>query len=231
MGGNLVGERKQFGLGHGRAGRVVGIRHKDDAGLRRDGLEHRSQIMTVLFGRNDDRRGIENFRDERIDGKTKLRHHHLRAGREQRVADEFDDLVGAVAENQMGRGDAQFFGEFLFESKSVSVGIKVQAGQDFLHRGQGGGRGSKRIFVGRELDDARGGQAEFAGNIFNRTARLIDRQIFQRRINRVGEGHHRDSKIFGRLTFLAIRSRMMEIFSASFGRVLTVRSWTIEATS
>ena len=36
--------------------------------------------------------------------------------------------------------------------------------------------------------------------------------------------------IFLTFTFLATMSRMSEIFSASVGRVLTVRLWTLEAT-
>ena len=108
-----------------------------------------------------------------------MRNDHVRAGRQQRVPDEFNDFVRAVAENQIRRFNAEFRGEFLLEVKRVAVGIQIHAGERLLHRGQRERRRAERIFVRRDLDDAIGGQAEFARDFFNRPARLIHRQIFQ----------------------------------------------------
>ena len=102
-------------------------------------------------------------------------------GAEQRVADKLDDFIRAVAENQIGRLDAEFRREFLFQVKRIAVGIKIDAGEGLLHRGDGERRRAERIFVRRDLDDGVRGQAEFARDFFNRPARLIHRQIFQKR--------------------------------------------------
>ena len=104
-----------------------------------------------------------NFGDDGINRKTILRHHHVRDGSgatatEQRVADEFDDFVRAVAEDEVGRFNAEFGGEFLFEIKCVAVGIQIHAGERLLHGGQRERRRPERIFVRRELDDAAAGR-------------------------------------------------------------------------
>jgi len=47
-----------------------------------------------------------------------LRDDHLGAGRQQRVPDELDDFVRAVAEDEIGGCDAEFGGEFLASNKT-----------------------------------------------------------------------------------------------------------------
>ena len=73
-----------------------------------------------------------------------------------------DDFVGAVAEDQVGRRDAEFGGEFLLQVERVAVRVKIDLRERLAHGGQGEARRAERIFVRRELDDAAGGQAEFA---------------------------------------------------------------------
>ena len=66
---------------------------------------------------------------------------------------------------------------------------EVQVPQGLLHRSQGGGRRAEWVLVGGQFDDTLGGQAEFARDFFDRSARLIDRQILERRVERQGQGH------------------------------------------
>ena len=70
-----------------------------------------------------------NFATMRINRETELRDDHIRARRKQHVADKLDDFVRAVAENQVGRLDAEFLRQFLFQIKRVAVGIKIHARQ------------------------------------------------------------------------------------------------------
>ena len=98
------------------------------------------------------------------------------------MRDKLDDFIRAVAQNQMSRLDAELARKFLFEIKRIAVGVKVDGRNGLLHCGQGERRGAERIFVGRDLDNGSGGQIQFAGDFFNRAARLIRRQIFEKRI-------------------------------------------------
>ena len=174
--GNFVDEMNHLFARRERAGGIIRVCHEHDARLRRDGFEHRGQIVSVFFRRNRDDVRTEHFGDDGINRETELRHHHVVAGHEQRVRDELDDFVRAVAEDEIRRFDAEFGREFLFQVKRVAVGIKIHAGDGFLQRGDGERRRSERIFVRRDLDDRVGGQAKFARDFFNRSSRLIRRQ-------------------------------------------------------
>ena len=79
----------------------------------------------------------------------------------------------------MFRPDAELLRELLFQIKGVAVGVEMQLLQHFFHRGQRGGRRAERIFVRCQLDDAVGGEAEFARDFFDGPARLIDREVPQ----------------------------------------------------
>ena len=103
------------------------------------------------------------------------------AGAQERVPDQFQDFIRAVPENEIGRGNLQFFRELLLQVKRVAIGIKIHAGQGLLHRGNDKRRRTERIFVRRDLDDGVGGQAEFTRDFLDGPARLIHRQIFQKR--------------------------------------------------
>ena len=133
----------------------------------------------MIFRRHDDEFRAEQGGHDGINGKAILRHDDLRAGREQRVPDHFDDFIGAVAEDEVGRRHAEFGGELLFQVKRIAVGVKVHLLERLAHGGEAQTRRAERVFVRRELDDAVGVQTEFARDFFNRAAGLINRQTVE----------------------------------------------------
>ena len=104
------------------------------------------------------------------------------------MADEFDDLIRAVAQNEIRRLHPEFFGQPLLDIKRVAVRIKMQVRNGLLHRRQRRGRRAERIFVRRQLDDVRRRQAQFARHFLNRPARLVNRHVLQRGIEGQGRG-------------------------------------------
>ena len=95
------------------------------------------------------------------------------------MAQELDDVVGAVAQDQVGRFHPQFGRQLLLEIKGVAVRIQMQLPGGPAHRGQRGGGRPERIFVRGQLDDLARGQSQFPRHLLDGPARLIDRQMFQ----------------------------------------------------
>ena len=183
VGRHGVDEARQFLAARGGAGGVVRIGDEDDARVGRDGGQHRVEVVGMIFRRHDDEFRAEQGGHDGINRKAVLRHDDFRHGRgaiatEQRVPDHFDDFIGAVAEDEVGRRHAEFGGELLFQVKRVAVGVKVHLLERLAHGGQTQARRAERVFVRRELDDAVGVQAEFARDFFDWAAGLINRQIF-----------------------------------------------------
>jgi hypothetical protein len=92
------------------------------------------------------------------------------------VADELEDLVGAVAKDEVLGADAKLLREAALEVKGVPVGVKMEVVQGLLHGGERGGRGAEGVLVGGELDDVGSGEAEFSGDLLNGPAGLIHRK-------------------------------------------------------
>ena len=116
-----------------------------------------------------------------------MRHDDFRRGRcaraaQQRVADELDDFIRAVAEDEGRRLHPELGREFLFQIKRVAIGIQMDAGEGGLQRRQRARRRSEGIFVRCHLADGVGRQPEFARDFLNRPAGLISRQGWEKRI-------------------------------------------------
>jgi len=147
------------------------------------------EVVPVGFGGQDDELPAEQGSDDGIDRKAILRHDHLGAGRNQRVAEELDDFVRAVAEDQVGRRHAELGGELLLQIERIAIRVEVDLRQRLAHGSQGEAGRAERVFVRGDLDDAVGGQPEFAGDFLDRPARLIDRHRVKVWVVGVGEGH------------------------------------------
>lgn len=78
--------------------------------------------------------------------------------------------------------DAQFGRELLLQIKCIAVGVEIDVGEGLMNRGHGEWRGPKRVFIGRNFDDGISRQIQFAGDFLDGTARLVYRQIFEKRI-------------------------------------------------
>ena len=83
------------------------------------------------------------------------------------MAHEFDDLIRAIPEDQVGRFDAQLGREFLLQIKRVAVRIQIHARERLLHGRHRQGRRTEGILFGRHFDDGVRGQAKFAGDFFD----------------------------------------------------------------
>jgi hypothetical protein len=182
VGRHGVDEARQFLAAGGGAGGIVRIGDEDDARVGRDGGQHRVEVVGMIFRRHDDEFRAEQGGHDGINRKAVLRRRRALPRRracttEQRVPDHFDDFIGAVAEDEVGRRHAEFGGQLLFQVKRVAVGVKVHLLERLAHGGQTQARRAERVFVRRELDDAGGVQAEFAGDFLDGPARLIHRQM------------------------------------------------------
>ena len=68
--------------------------------------------MAVVLGGHNDQLAAEQGGDDRIDRKAVLGNHHLRAGRQEGMAEELKEFVGAVAQDQVGRGTPSLAASF-----------------------------------------------------------------------------------------------------------------------
>jgi hypothetical protein len=75
--------------------------------------------------------------------------------------------------------EIEFGSQFLLQIKRVPIRIEVNLRQNPLHGSQREARRTKRIFIGSELDDIAGRQAEFPSDFLNGPPGLVDRQLAQ----------------------------------------------------
>ena len=105
------------------------------------------------------------------------------------MPNEFEDLIGAVAEDQIGGGQVELGGEPLLEVEGISVRVEVDLADGLAHGCLREAGRAKRVLVRGQLYDIVGGQAEFAGDFLDRTPRLIDGHAVQGWVGGEGEGH------------------------------------------
>jgi hypothetical protein len=96
---------------------------------------------------------------------------------EKCVADEFDDFIRAIAENDIRAFESEFFGDRVAERPGTAIGVKMGALQSFPHCLNGQRRGAEGVFVRGEFDDLRGFEAHFAGEFFHRFAGFVGQEI------------------------------------------------------
>ena len=137
-----------------RARRVVRIAEEDDARPRTDGPDHRREIVREVAQRHAARHAARRLDDQAVDDERLVRQHRLVAGAEKAPHDEFQELVRAVADEDILRRDAVACGEPLRQMERGPVGVAMNVRQRGGQRGERARRGPERILVGRELDGA-----------------------------------------------------------------------------
>ncbi len=187
--GDLVCEIEDVLVWGEGAGGVIGVGDEDDAGLRGDGLEHGWEVMAVVEGGDGNEASTEEVGDDGVDGEAVLRDDGIGVGVEEGVADEFEELIGAVAEEEVGGLDAEVAGEALLEVEGVAVGVEVDVGDGGVEGGDGFRGGAEGVFVGGEFDDLVEGQAEFAGDLVDGAAGLVDGEVGEGGEEGEGRGH------------------------------------------
>ena len=99
---NLRHEPVDILLEDHRARGIVRIGNKNFFGPRRDRRQHAVKIGGEIRIRHVDNLRPEQLGHQPVDGKGMLRHHHLVAGLQISMPEKFNDLVGAITENDIG---------------------------------------------------------------------------------------------------------------------------------
>ena len=134
-----------------------------------------AEIVAVVHQRHLDRLRPEHERDQLVDDKRRRRHDDLVARPQQRMAEQLDDLVRAVAHDELVRAEPFDLRQLLPQRKAPAVRVKLPLHQRLLRRRQRARRGPERVFIRGQLDEARRVEPELARDILNRLAGLIDR--------------------------------------------------------
>ena len=116
-------------------------------------------------------------RDEPVNCETVHAHHRFGAGRQKSVGDQFQHLVGAIAEHQLVSTDLQNLGKFSSEVPTTAVRVEVDLPQRRRRGRERLRRGAERVLVRGQLVNPSGIKPEFPGHLGDRLARLIDRLI------------------------------------------------------
>ena len=152
---HLAEEGLEFRFAEDGAGGVIGVVEEDQAGavvdLGQDGLQVMAHIGGQWHHPVDAALGLGGLG---IDQKGRVGGDHLVAGHDQGGGQEDDDLVRAVAKDNLLRRHPELGRQGLGQIVAAAVRVAVQVGQcpgDGLH---GLRRGAKRVFVGGHLDGA-----------------------------------------------------------------------------
>ena len=155
-------------------GRVVGVGEEDDPGARRDRLGDRLQVVREVPQRHGTRHPAGRLHHQPIDHERLVGHHRLIAHADEGADDELDDLVRAVADDDLVGGHAQALRQAALQVEGRAVRVAVQVPERGRDRGQRLGRRTERVLVGGELDGAV--DPEVALELLDRHARRIRRE-------------------------------------------------------
>ena len=99
--GHVLQEFVQCLLVKPGAGRVVRVGDKHHASLGIDGRQHRRQVMAPVLGRNHASIRSHRLGHDRVDRKRVFAEHRVQTWRQVGTADQFKDVVGAVAQGHL----------------------------------------------------------------------------------------------------------------------------------
>ena len=188
-GGDGVHEPVDGVGGDDRAGGVVRVGDVHLPGARGDGGQGRIEVLHEAGQLGHFHRArAEKLGHQVVHGERVLGSDHLVAGPQEGVAEKLDDLVGAVAEEDVFAPAAEFCRDGLAQVISAAVGIELGAVECAPHRRERLGRGAEGVFVGGQLDDLPGRDAEFAGEVLDGLAGLVTDEFAQLRVGVGPEG-------------------------------------------
>ncbi len=189
VGWDLVHEAVDLLLGDEGAGGVVGVGDEDFFGVRRDGGGHGIEVVDEAGVGDFDGFGTEDFGHEFVNEEGVAGGDDVVAGFEEGVADEFDDFIGAAAEDDIGHVEAEFVSDGAAEFPAAAIGVDVGVGDEAVHGFLGLGGGAEGVFVGGEFDDGGGVEAEFTGDVFDGFAGFVGDEVLELGVGVVPEGH------------------------------------------
>ena len=165
-----------------RACRVVRIGNENFFGPRRDRPQQAIKIGDEIRIRHVDNLRAEELSHQPVNGKGMLRHHHLVTGLQISMPQEFDDLVGAIAQDDIGHAKPQLLGHRLAQVIASAIRVKVCSINRVDHRLAGGGRRTKRVLVRGQFDDLAGRKTQLPRQVLDRLPRFVSDQITELRV-------------------------------------------------
>ncbi|MBV6418000.1 MAG: hypothetical protein CMLOHMNK_02779 [Steroidobacteraceae bacterium] len=187
---NSRDERLECRGAHPGAGGIVRVRDEHEPRRRRHRGEHRLEIvaerhrcMRARMRRHDDRTRPRRLHRERIHREAVLRIHRFGTGREERLREQHQHVVRAVAERQLRGRDIEARRERLLQRVAAAVGIDPGVGERGAHRRERRRTRAERILVRGELDDiaepelARQLADRFAGRVRGDAAHARAREL------------------------------------------------------
>ena len=189
VGWDLVHEAVDLLLGDEGAGGVVGVGDEDFFGVRRDGGGHGVEVVDEAGVGDFDGFGTEDFGHEFVNEEGVAGGDDVVTGFEEGVADEFDDFIGAAAEDDIGHVEAEFVSDGAAEFPAAAIGVDVGVGDEAVHGFLGLGGGAEGVFIGGQLDDGGGVEAEFTGDVLDGFAGFVGDEVLELGVGVVPEGH------------------------------------------
>ena len=153
---------------------LFGIGQEDEARARRHRLGHGLEVVGEVAQRDHARRRRHRLHDHAVDDEGLVGHHRLVARPEEGAHDELDDLVRAVADEDVVRRHAVPLGQAPAEIEGGAVRVEMDGAERVGHRRHRPRRRAERVLVRGELDRAR--DAELALHLLDRLARRIRRE-------------------------------------------------------
>jgi hypothetical protein len=151
---NLFQEGDQILLEEPGAGGIVGVGQEDDLGAGREvrgqGLE--IVVEALLHGRLDQPAPV-GVRGELVGDEALRARQHLLALQDEGANQQLDELVRAVADQDLLDREIEAAGESLLQIEGAAIGVEVHALAGCPRRGHPERRWSKRVLVGGQLGD------------------------------------------------------------------------------
>ena len=187
--GKFLDKGGQFGVGDTGAGGVIRGSEEDEADIvLQAGGEASEVVMEIAIGDffegDMEEPSHEAIDGEGVGGSENAALAWLGVG----VVAEFDDFVGAAAEDNVVGGESVGFGDGLAEVESAAVGVEVGMIERIANGLDGERRGAEGIFVGGEFDNLGGREPMFAGDIGDGPTWLVGFEISDVRIGGGGHG-------------------------------------------
>ncbi len=167
------------------AGRVVRVGDKDNARALGNGSGHGIEVVAEAQCRHLYRFGGTGQCHQRVHREGVFGKDDLVTGCQPATRDQFEHIVGAVAEGDLGAAHAEFFCQRSFQAEAGAVRVAVQVVEGVTCGLQRLVAGTKRIFVAGQLDDI--ADAELALELFNRLAGLVGLQLLHARVGQLDE--------------------------------------------
>ena len=102
---------------------IIGVGDENEAGFRRDRIEHRFEVLLVIRAWRFHRARAEKGRDQFVGDESVLRRDHVIAPMKERMAKKFDHFIRTIGKNDVFARDSEVACECVPQVKPAAVGI------------------------------------------------------------------------------------------------------------